>query len=208
MRKIGIAVLLIVMAMGMLIPAAHASSPTSIFTASVTAPSYSATNTSITVWVNDSVGFRDYALQVIFYGQNLTGMSPSGTYYNSSANTSDFRIPVKTPDTGGGVLYLYIETWARDGSSVLKYTTTISIQVVQPYVLNAVINNPENVPIDNVTVYFYVDNTLVGSKVVNLSPDSTTTVRYDWIIPYPPYHPADGGAHTQGRCEQPPHGEG
>lgn len=76
MRKIGIAVLLIVMAMGMLIPAAHASSPTSIFTASVTAPpSYSATNTSITVWVNDSVGFRDYALQVIFYGQNLTGMS-------------------------------------------------------------------------------------------------------------------------------------
>ena len=65
------------------------------------------------------------------------------------------------------------------------------INVVEPYVFEAVVVNDGQMAMNGVTVSFLVNGNLVGSKIVNVSASSSTSVNYTWVSA-----PLSNGAHT------------
>ncbi|MCL4314288.1 MAG: hypothetical protein M1454_00970 [Candidatus Thermoplasmatota archaeon] len=143
-----------------------------VFSATISAPQQVYEGEAFTVFMNATYGFPSYTGVMYIYGYNLSGLGTSSTKYfpDSGYSMSDNLTAPMYQQTLGLVGIV----WVYEGSTVLKYKTDYSIQVVQPLFLNVTISDSSQAPLHNITVNFTLNGVLVGSKEVqNLSPYSS-----------------------------------
>ncbi len=134
------------------------------------------TGEKFSIYVNSTYGFDNYSALLLFSGNNLTGMSP-GTSLNITKDASPYMQFNITAPSCAEDLDVLLETSAQAGSQIVSYSTTFTIQVVDPINLSATISNPTQYTLHNVTVTFAINGVNVSTQVVSsLAPYTSTVV--------------------------------
>jgi hypothetical protein len=134
------------------------------------------TGESFSLYVNSTYGFNNYSALLLFSGNNLTGISP-GTSLNITKDSSPYMQFNITAPSCAEDLNVLLETSAEAGSNIVSYSTTFTIQVVDPINLSATISNPTQYTLHNVTVTFAINGVNVSTQVISsLAPYASTVV--------------------------------
>ena len=163
--------------------AAAASSPV---TGSITGPTVIGTSSNntyhVTGWGGPAVSANGTVVGNLTYyaslvGPNLTGISfsPSSARFTSNQSLKATLAPGTVVQ--GLTINLEISSVYR-GKNV-STNDSISVTVVQPYVISATIVNPSNATVTAFAVYVTLDGTPIGRvNVSSLAPGGTTQVTY------------------------------
>ncbi|AAT43372.1 CARDB domain-containing protein [Picrophilus oshimae] len=121
---------------------------------------------NFTLYINGTEpGLSNYTFALYIAGDNLTGIT---TYYHGfSRSNGNFSERITAPDIIENLYFMFYE-YAYDNKTNQNYTyeRTYTVSVQKPIVLSATIKNVNKTPVNNVTVYFYLDGTMVGSTLV------------------------------------------
>jgi hypothetical protein len=112
-------------------------------------------------------------------GRNLTGVSfdPASAVFKSNASLSARLHPGNTTQTLS-IDIMVSSTYLGKNDST---NFSVSVTVVQPYVISATIVNPTNATVSAFAVYVTLDGTVIGEvNVSSLAPGRSTRVTYDY----------------------------
>jgi hypothetical protein len=114
-------------------------------------------------------------------GNNQSGaVSPStGTL----ANGVESELTIKAPTTPGKYTLTVVFSETKDGEATVKTERTLTVNVVEPVVLTATLNNNSNQDFKDFAVYFKVGGVLKedSRKLITVNARETTTVSYEWV---------------------------
>lgn len=145
----------------------------------ITGPANVAINSSFNYSVTVQQVFSNYSATMFLSGYNLTGASPiSPTYVNSTGSPSVFNITAPRVST---TLFLFFQIKALSSSRIYYYNLSRTVHVKQFTLLSAVIKNPTDFKIAAINVSFTVNGKYIGSKIVDIAPNSTQNVTYEWV---------------------------
>ena len=157
----------------------------SILNLQISGPSYAYYGQQLTLYLNSTYGFANYSLTLYIAGYNLTGFGPESQIHLYNATNGNFVQQITTPDYTQ-TLTIYGALQVSAGDQIMYANSSLTIQVEKPIILNAVISNPTQIPMYNVTVFFSIDNTVVATKVVSyVAPYSKATVNVSIDPSYP-----------------------
>ncbi|HKZ90098.1 MAG TPA: CARDB domain-containing protein [Thermoplasmata archaeon] len=124
----------------------------------------------------------NYSLDFYLDGADLTGGSPTkAAPQTTSGSQTTIRIDVTAPE-GDQVVILVVRISAQSGDVVVKGTADLSIQVLTPIILRATFRNDASTSALNVTVRFYVDDELVGTRsIARLNGSASQTVNMNYL---------------------------
>jgi len=136
---------------------------------------------NVTVGGGAETGIITYSLEYFVTGSDLSGGTPrQESPGRTSGNQTAFRIDITAPDKDQ-VVTLVVRISASGGGAVVNGTAETSIQVITPILLRATFRNSGPTSALNVTVRFYVDGALVGTRSlarINASGQETTSLSY------------------------------
>lgn len=191
-RALILGLVLLLFTSGSMAAVASASTQGSIYNAQVQVPYYVYTGQNFEMYVNNTGGFSNYSVTVYFSGQNMTGFSPTNTYHNFSSSQPDFGFQVKAPNGTQQMKFLVKTSAVSSSGATETFTSTYTVNVISPIFLHATVTNTKQVPLYNVTVNFYVDNSYVTTKTIqSLGSGQTVLLNYTWLNPY-----LNNGEHT------------
>ena len=123
--------------------------------------------------------FTKYDVDMILTGSNLTGANPIyPQYYNGTFAPINFTITAPSVST---TLLLFFQVKGYIDGQLYFYNYTFPVSVVAYTTLHTVVKNPSGFNINYLNVSFYVNGNYVGSKVINITQNSTMTVTYNWL---------------------------
>lgn len=127
-------------------------------------------------------GNVNYTLDYYLDGPDLAGGSPTKTSpAHAAGNRTEFAVNVTAPQKDQTVT-LVVKISAQLGSVTENGTAEASIQVITPIALSATFHNASPTAALNVTVRFYVDDRLVGTrKIDRIGANADIVVTYSWI---------------------------
>ncbi len=148
---------------------------------SVTGPSSVAINSTFNYSVSVQHIFSNYSIAMILSGYNLTGASPISPEYRTDIRAGPTILNVTAPSVAT-TLYLFFQVVGNmpDGARY-TYNVTSKVLVKQFTVLKTSIKNPSQFSLSSINVTFNVDGKYAGSKIVNISANSTQNVSYEWV---------------------------
>ncbi len=154
-----------------------------IFNLHLSSPTRAYFGQNITLFANLTYGFTNYSLTIFISGYNLSGLGPQPYYHFYNATAGNFNQSIVMPNSNGTVT-IFAEAQASGTNGYVNATASVSIQVMYPMTLNALISNPSGIPIRNTTVNFEIDGVSLGTKVVaKIAPYSSTQVSIEVIPP-------------------------
>lgn len=122
-----------------------------------------------------------YNVTYYITGADLTGGTPQqGTPGRTSGNQTTFRMDVTAP-RADQTITLVVLVSATAGGQVENATASTPIVVITPIVLQATFRNSSLTAALNVTVRFFVDGILVGTRPIvrlNASAEGTVSINY------------------------------
>lgn len=127
-------------------------------------------------------GDANYTLEYFLRGEDLTGGAPreDGPGRSSGAGTS-FRIDVTAPEKEQTVS-LVVRISARSGTVEENTTVETTFVVITPIVLRATFRNAAPTAALNVSVRFYVDDSLVGTRTIaRIDATAQATATFDYL---------------------------
>jgi hypothetical protein len=137
----------------------------SILNLQISGPSYAYFGQQVNIYLNSTYGFTNYSLTLYIAGYNLSGLAPQAEIHFYNASKGNFVQQITVPNYAQ-TLILYGALQVSSSSGIMYANDSIAIQVQKPIILNAIISNPTQVPMYNVTVFFSIDGTLVDTDVV------------------------------------------
>lgn len=112
------------------------------------------------------VGDINYTVQWYVTGPDVAGALPTASApTTTTANKTTFKLNITAPPTEQDIT-LVVKVSARVGASVENATVEKTITVITPIALSATFRNDGATTALNVTVRFYVDDALVGTKKI------------------------------------------
>ncbi|MGQ0797222.1 MAG: CARDB domain-containing protein [Methanobacteriota archaeon] len=183
MRALAPFVVLAILAVGLLLTAPTGDAQTVFGT--ITGPTAlaprQASTYNVTVGGGPEAGIVTYSLEFFLTGSDLAGGTPrSDSPGSTSGNQTSFRIDITAPEKDQ-VVTLVVRISASGGGAVVNGTAETSIQIITPIVLRATFRNVGPTSALNVSVRFYVDGTLVGTRSlarINASAQETASLSY------------------------------
>lgn len=122
-----------------------------------------------------------YGIVAWISGENLSGAEPVSPISVESNDSYSFSVYFKFPKAPGTVILHVIGYVVGVSGRIYEEQEELSIEVVNPIVLRADVRNPNDFPVENITLVFYVDGVRVGSASVDrLDANSNKTVEYRW----------------------------
>jgi len=122
---------------------------------------------------------RKWTYQTQITAENWTGL-PS--IEPSSGNTTDHMAKITlTAPTYTQTLKITVKATSMNGTHTRTHERTFKIRIVEPVILEAKVRNPSDVDAENIPVYFYANGGLIGTKLVNVSAQNTSTVKMNWV---------------------------
>ncbi len=163
---------------------AFAATPVQANYASVTGPTILGVNESAEFTLETDVGVvATFTASLRDVDNNsVGGLSTSYGQVNGSTKLT------ATMPSAPGSYRLYVIFTFPDNS--IRYKDWI-INVVEPYVFDAMLVNEGDIAVNGVEVSFLVDGSLVGTQTANVSAQSSTAVNFTWVTT-----PLGDGAHT------------
>jgi len=127
-------------------------------------------------------GNVNYTINYYLQGLDLAGGSPTkSSPARASGNRTEFSVNVTAPQKDQTVT-LVVKISAQLGSVTENGTAEASIQVITPIALSATFHNASPTAALNVTVRFYVDDRLVGTrKIDRIGANADVVVTHSWI---------------------------
>jgi len=125
----------------------------------------------------------NYSIEAHLEGTNLTGALPvRASPFQVESDTGNFTVNVTAPRIPQTMSLVINATSIKDEERVSS-ETKYEIEVVEPVILSARIENTGSLRLENVIVKFYVDNEFVGNKTIaSITAGNSTTVSYDWLV--------------------------
>lgn len=163
------------------------------FHQAVSIPSYSFTNESMVLYVNDTYGFSNYTLTIYAGGNNVTGMSPIGSFHTFQATNPDFKVNFTAPEQAQTVYFTIISV-ANYGASNVSSKANYQLKIISPLVFHAEVTNKGTNPIHNLTLDFYLDGATlpIGDVVIpTLLPNQVVVANLTY-----PFQSMGSGEHT------------
>ncbi len=184
MRKLVLSILLVAILLGsVLLVTSSASGYAPPLSSTLSLPSYIGEGQNFTLYVSDTGGFSNYSVTVYLAGENMTGASPSFSYHNTS-KLPDFKVNITAPLYAETLYIQVFSTGDYNGKVVSSPKYNTSIKVITPIVFSAVLTNPGNGYVKNLTVDFYMDGTLVHTETVSsIGPLKSVNVTYNYTNP-------------------------
>ena len=194
MRKTILALFVVMIFLGSsILMVSSASGYTPPLSSTLTLPSYIGEGQNFMLYVNDTPGFSNYSVTVYISGQNMTGASPSFSYHNTS-KSPNFIIKIKAPLYAQTLHMQVFSTGTYNGNKASSPKYNTSIRVIAPITFVVDVSNPGAGYVKNLTIYFYMDGTLVHSEVLSsIAPGSSVNVTYNYTNPA-----ISTGVHTLG----------
>lgn len=164
MRALAAVLVLLVLAVPALVPApADAQVFGAITGPTALAPRQTA---QYNVTVTGPPGSVNYSLEYFLEGTDLTAANPlENSPGRASGNQTTFRIDVTAPEKEQTVT-LVVKISATVGGRQENATARTSVLVIAPIILEATFRNAASTAALNVTVRFYVDDALVGTRTI------------------------------------------
>ena len=124
----------------------------------------------------------NYSLKVYLEGTNLTGAKPTkSSPLTPKSETGNFTINVTAPRSSQTIT-LVINATSQKDSERMYSEYRHEIQVIEPIVISAKIENTGDVDLRNVVVKFYVDGDYIGDQSITyLGAKNSTTISYEWL---------------------------
>ncbi len=172
MKRVLVAFVLMTILASLLVPSQALAQPV---TAVISGPSAVAPSSTHKYHVRASGGPEahassggTYTIEYEVQGDSVTGADPiqPRTLANSNGN---FTVNVTAP-SAEGVVQLHVKATSTSGASNETTETRLTLYVAQPIELRAFLRNLGAATATNVTVFFYVDDTLVGNTTVSTIP--------------------------------------
>jgi len=162
-----------------------ASSPV---TASITGPTVIGTNSTdiyhVAGWGGPAVLANGTVVGNLTYYATLVGANVTGITFNpaSALIKSNQSIAAKlTPGNVTQTLAIDIEVSSVYQGKNESTNISISVSVVRPYVISAVIVNPSNATVSEFAVYVTLDGAVIGQvNVSTLAPGASSRVTFDY----------------------------
>ena len=148
---------------------------------SVTGPSAVAINSTFNYSVSVQQIFKNYSATMIVSGNNLTGASPISPVYRNNITSGPTYFSITAPSVQTTMYLLFQITGYMTNGAKFNYNLTSKVTVKQFTVLSASIKNPSQFALNSINVTFEVNDKYVGSKIVNISKNSTQNVTYQWV---------------------------
>lgn len=184
-RALILGLVLLLFSSGAMAGMASASTSGSVYNSQVQVPYYVYTGQSFGMYINSTYGFTNYTVSVYFSGDNLTGFSPTSTYHNFSTSNPDFSFKVTAPNATQQMTFVVRTSATSPSGATVTSSSTYTVNVIHPIILHAAVTNKNSVPLYNVTVNFYVDNSFVASRTIaSLGAGQSTLLNYTWLNPY------------------------
>jgi hypothetical protein len=147
---------------------------------SVTGPSSVAINSSFNYTVSVQQIFTNYSAIMLISGYNLTGASPISPTYHMNLKSNQTVFSIKAPSVATTLFLLFQVKGNLDNHSY--YYNLTSVVAVKAFTkLVASIKNPSEFNLTAINVTFEVNGKYVGSKIVNISRNSTENVTFQWV---------------------------
>ncbi|MGC8561574.1 MAG: hypothetical protein ACP5UZ_00610 [Thermoplasmata archaeon] len=148
---------------------------------SVTGPSAVAINSTFNYTVNVKQIFTNYTVILLVSGYNLTGASPISPSYMTGELSGINNVTITAPSVPT-TMFLFFQVIGNMTNHVkYYYNITSKVAVKQFTTLKVSISNPSQFSLSSVNVTFKVNGKYLGSKIVNLSKNSTSNVTYEWV---------------------------
>ena len=146
----------------------------------VTGPSSVAINSSFNYTVKVQQIFTNYSATMLVSGYNLTGASPISPTYHTNLRNNQTVFSIKAPSVATTLFLLFQVRGNIDNHSY--YYNLTSVVAVKAFTnLVAQIKNPSEFNLTAINVTFEVNGKYVGSKIINISSNSTENVTYQWV---------------------------
>jgi hypothetical protein len=127
-------------------------------------------------------GSVNYTVQYYITGSDTTGGLPlPSSPATTSGARSTFKVNITAPSKEGTIT-LVVKVSAHAGGTVENGTAEKSIVVITPIVLSATFRNTGPTAALNVTVRFYVDDALVGTKTISrIDPNKDAVATFNYL---------------------------
>ena len=127
-------------------------------------------------------GTVSYTVQWYVTGPGASGAVPSqASPTTETRNTTAFRLNVTAP-SGEASVTLVVKASAQLGTTYENSTVEKAISIITPIVLSGTFRNDGTTAAVNITVRFYVDDGLVGSKkIARIDSHATTTATFNYL---------------------------
>lgn len=121
------------------------------------------------------------------YKAEITGSNTTGSAVNPSTGTSEtgvFVLNVTMPKSAPQTIKIKINATSKSTSGSVSVTAEreFSLKVVDPVVIRATVFNRGPVDVGNVTARFYADSELIGTRIFNISRNSSEQIEYNWTF--------------------------
>jgi len=182
MRSYTVIALIMAILMVSLIPAGPAAASGDVFVR-LDGPTALATGSSqiYTLTISGGPGEEggNFSYSIGLSGLNTTGASVSPTTGNSTSGSFSLNITAPAiPQT----LKVMVNATSHNAAKSVTVEKSFSIIILRPIVISQKIVNTGDVEAKNVLVKFYVDDSFIGSQVVDSIPaKSDATVEYKWL---------------------------
>jgi hypothetical protein len=149
-------------------------------------PTIVATNSVTTFNVNvvggPATDGGNYSIRAYLQGANLTGALPiQSSPFQDESEFGNFTVNVTAPRVAQKMT-LVIEATSILDTTRVQNNLTYEIQVVEPIIINAQIENTGGIDLTDVDVKIYVDGNLIGNKTIAyLGAQNRTTITHEWL---------------------------
>jgi len=123
-----------------------------------------------------------YTVRWHLTGANVAGGLPNAANpTTTSGNRTSFTLNITAP-SGEGAVSLVVQIASLAGSTYENTTAEKAISIITPIVLSATFRNDGTTAAVNVTVRFYVDGALAGTrKIARLNPGAQVTETFNYL---------------------------
>ncbi|RLF48015.1 MAG: hypothetical protein DRN20_05165 [Thermoplasmata archaeon] len=119
-----------------------------------------------------------WSFEATLIPENWTG-SPKIEPENGTSSTGIFHLNLSAP-AGEQTMKLVINAKSYNDTSEDSARKEFTIRVVRPITIKVTVRNTGKVDLNDVPIYFYADNVLIGVKYVNLVANSSKEVSINW----------------------------